>query len=221
MSNHIAKEKGMVIGVGFQKTGTSTLREALKVLGYNVKDTSSKALIPILRGNHSKVLSILKKYDAVEDTPWYIIYKQLDHLIPHSKFVLTIRDTESWYKSVKRHIGELRSAQHEWIYGRGKGLPKDDKQNTIDVYNKHNQEVIEYFKNRPDDLLIIDFTQGEKWEKLCLFLNKEIPTNPFPHYNKSLGNGKKRKMNKFKFYRKQVKNYFKIKYIDLFLHWDR
>jgi hypothetical protein len=219
MNCNIDYKKGLIVGVGFQKTGPSTLREALKMLGYRVKDTSSRALIPILKGNYTKILRMLKNFDAVEDTPWYMIYKELDELFPHSKFILTIRDEETWYLSVKRHIGDLRSAHHEWIYGRGKGLPKEDKQNAINVYNKHNQEVIEYFKNRPNDLLIIDFTKGEKWEKLCNFLNKDIPKNPFPHYNKSATNSKKGKMNKFRFLRKQIKSNIKIKYIDVLGYW--
>lgn len=208
-------KNGLIIGVGFQKTGTSTLREALKILGYKVKDTSSRALIPILKNNYTKILRMLKNYDAVEDTPWYMIYKELDKLIPHSKFILTIRDEESWYLSVKRHIGDLRSAQHEWIYGKGKGLPKYDKQNTINVYSKHNQEVIEYFKSRPNDLLIIDFTKGEKWDKLCNFLKKDIPNAPFPHYNKTANILQKRGMNKFKFLRKKIKNNIIIKYVNV------
>lgn len=212
-------KKGFIVGVGFQKTGTSTLREALKILGYRVKDTSSRALIPILKGEYTKVLRMLENYDAVEDTPWYMIYKELDELIPNSKFILTIRDENSWFSSVERHIGDLRSANHEWIYGRGKGLPKEDKQNTLNVYNKHNHEVIEYFKNRPDDLLIIDFTKGEKWDKLCDFLNQEIPEEPFPHYNKAATNNRKGKMKRFSFLRKQIKNYFKIKYIDVLGYW--
>jgi hypothetical protein len=211
------KKKGLIIGVGFQKTGTSSLRESLKILGYQVKDTTNRALIPILRGNYNKILRMLKDYDAVEDTPWYIIYKELDQLIPNSKFILTIRDEESWYNSVCRHIGDLRSANHEYIYGRGKGLPKDDKKHTIDVYNKHNEEVIEYFKDRPGDLLILDFTKGDKWEKLCAFINKEIPDVPFPHYNKS--NGKSSKMNRFKRLRKLVKNNIRINYISIMGLW--
>ena len=144
--NH--QEKAFVLGVGFQKTGTSTLRESLKILGYKVKDTSLRALIPILNGNDKKLLELLDGFDAAEDTPWYIIYKKLDELIPNTKFVLTIREEESWYLSVKKHIGKLRSAEHEWVYGRHKGLPKDDKENTLNVYNTHNTGVIEYFKDR-------------------------------------------------------------------------
>ena len=81
--------KGKIICVGFQKTGTSTLREALRILGYKVKDTSTRALIPILKGDYAKILRMIKNYDAIEDTPWYIIYQELDRLLPDSKFILT------------------------------------------------------------------------------------------------------------------------------------
>jgi len=209
--------KGKVIGVGFQKTGTSTLRDALKILDYSVKDTTTRALIPILKNDYKKVLKIIEKFDAIEDTPWYIIYKELDKLIPGSKFILTIRDEQSWYKSVSRHIGDLRSAHHEWIYGKGKGLPKDYRQNTINVYNNHNKEVVEYFKYRPNDLLIIDFTKGDRWDKLCKFLDKDIPKEVFPHANNSKKNKLKKNviLSKFKLKRKKFRQYFKINYISL------
>ncbi|MBK6902441.1 MAG: hypothetical protein IPH04_06435 [Saprospirales bacterium] len=213
--------KGKIIGVGFQKTGTSTLREALKILGYSVKDTTPRALIPILRGNYDRILRIIKNYDALEDTPWYMIYKVLDQRIPGCKFILTVRDENDWYKSVSKHIGDLRSAQHEWIYGRGKGLPKDDRENTIRVYSQHNREVLEYFKNRPHDLLVLDFTKGDRWEKLCPFLGKPIPDTPFPHYNKSNYTAPKREsfFRKIKNFRKRVKNQLKIWFIDLMGYW--
>jgi sulfotransferase family protein len=211
--------QGKIIGVGFQKTGTSTLREALTMLGYRVKDTSSRPLIPILKGDYGKVVRMLENYDAVEDTPWYMIYKELDRLIPGSKFILTIRDPESWYKSVNDHIANLRDANHEYIYGRGKGLPKDDKEHTINVYQKHNKEVLHYFKNRPNDLLVIDFSKGEDWQVLCEFLGRNVPSHPFPHYNKSDFGQKRSFRYKLKIQRQQIKNSLKIKYIDLMKLW--
>jgi hypothetical protein len=213
--------QGKIIGVGFQKTGTSTLREALKILGYTVKDTSSRPIIPIFRGNYGKVLRMIRNYDAIEDTPWYMIYRELDEMIPGSKFILTIRDEESWYRSVSRHIGDLRSPQHEWIYGRGKGLPKDDRENTIKVYRRHNAGVLEYFKDRPDDLLVLDFTKGDKWEKMCAFLDREIPQLPFPHANKTRDNRSEMQntRNKIRFFRKQIRNNIKLKYIDIMGYW--
>jgi hypothetical protein len=220
MGNIKGQKQGLIIGAGFQKTGTSSLREALKILGYRVRDTTKRALIPILKNDYDKILRMLKKYDAVEDTPWFMIYKELDELIPNSKFILTIRDEDSWYESVKRHIGDVRSANHEFVYGRGMGVPKENRKNTIDVYNAHNKEVIEYFKHRPGDLLVMDFTKGDQWEKLCPFLNKEIPGVPFPHYNNFSKTAGKR-MSKFKVLRKKVKAYVRLKYIDVLGLWEK
>lgn len=62
-------------------------------------------------------------------------------------------------------------------------MPKDDKENTISVYSNHNKEVIEYFKDRPKYLLVLDFTKGDKWDELCAFLGEDIPTTDFPHAN--------------------------------------
>ena len=207
--------EGKIIGVGFQKTGTSTLREALKILGYKVKDTTPRALIPILKGDFSKIRQILNGYDAMEDTPWYIIYRELDQMYPGSKFILTIRDADSWYTSVSKHIGDLRAAHHEWIYGRGKGLPKNNREHAIAVYNNHNEEVMNYFSDRPDDLLVLDFTKGDRWEKVCAFLDKEIPGIPFPHYNKTSEIEKKKTgwKSKFRKLRHRFKNNVKIWYI--------
>lgn len=207
----------MIIGTGFQKTGTSSLREALRILGYKVKDTSHRPLIPILKGDYSRVLEMLNGYDAVEDTPWYMIYRELDRLIPGSRFILTIRDEESWYKSVSRHIGHLRNPMHEWIYGRGKGLPKDHRENTLRVFREHNKGVMEYFKNRPDDLLVLDFSKGAGWKELCDFLGRPVPEEAFPHANRydtekvptALDQGKG-----FRFWKKQIRFMLKIKYID-------
>lgn len=146
----------------------------------------------------------------------------MDRLYPGSKFVLTLRDEEKWYRSVNRHIGDLRSAHHEWIYGRGKGLPMDDKENTIAVYRKHNEEVKAYFKDRPDDFIIIDFTAGESWEKLCPFLDKPKPEKSLPHYNKTNWNKKQEpRANSFKLMRKRVKNAIKIWYIDRLGLWNK
>lgn len=173
----------LIVGVGFQKTGTSSLREALHTLGYRVGDNNHQVLWPYLHGNMARVLRKLRQFEAVEDNPWPLMYKDLDALMPGSKFILTVRDPERWYESVARHIGDLRDPMHEWIYGRGKGLPRDDKAHTLNVYNRHNESVMDHFKDRPDDLLVVDFTQGAGWNELCAFLGHPVPDAPFPHAN--------------------------------------
>ena len=176
----------MIVGVGFQKTGTSSLRDALRALGYRVGDNNHQVLWPYLHGNMNRVLRKLKQFDAVEDNPWPLMYKDVDALVPGSKFILTVRDPERWCESVVRHIGDLRDPMHEWIYGPGKGLPCEDKANTLAVYNAHNEGVLAYFKDRPDDLLVLDIAKGEGWEPLCKFLECPVPAAPFPHANNKL-----------------------------------
>ena len=48
-----------IIGVGFQKTGTSSLRDALRILGYKVGDNNYQMLWPILHGNYNRVFNKL------------------------------------------------------------------------------------------------------------------------------------------------------------------
>lgn len=206
-----------IIGVGFQKTGTSSLRDALAILGYKVGDNNYQLLWPILHNNWNRVYNKLNKYDAVEDNPWPLIYQQIDKNIPNCKFILTLREPESWYQSVARHIGDLRSPMHEWIYGVGKGLPKDYKQNTLQVYQKHNAEVLSYFKERPQDLLVLNLVENPRWDELCAFLNQPIPNVPFPHANNKHKEpkGKPTLKRKFKVLKKRIKYFAQIKYYSL------
>lgn len=52
------------------------------------------------------------------------------------------------------------------------------------IYEKRNSDIIEFFSNT-QNLLIMDLEKGDSWEKLCTFLNHDIPNEPFPHLNKT------------------------------------
>ena len=52
----------------------------------------------------------------------------------------------------------------------------------LNKYKAHNQEVINYFSGR-NCLLVIDFNEENKWEVICDFLNKPVPTITYPHMN--------------------------------------
>jgi len=165
------------------KTGTTTLNHVLTKLGYKVGYDTWTLLKPIVRNQWDVVKEHLEKWDAVEDNPIPMIYKEIDRMIPGCKFILTVRDQEEWYRSVTHHIGDFRNVMHEWLFGPGKGLPRDDKDHTIRVYDKHIEEVRAYFRDRPDDLLVIDITKTKSWEPICAFLGKPVPNVPFPHAN--------------------------------------
>ena len=48
------------------------------------------------------------------------------------------------------------------------------------AFKNHTVNVKKYFEERKDDLLILNVTEGDGWEKLCYFLGKEIPDEEFP-----------------------------------------
>jgi hypothetical protein len=209
----MAKAKShKVFCIGFMKTGTTTLNRALSVLGYRVSHNSWRWLSLICKEDWSGIKSKMDTWDAVEDNPIPLIYKELDQMYPGSKFILTERDPESWYRSVSYHVGDLTSPMHEWLFGRGKGLPKNDKNHTLLVYNKHKKHVLDYFKNRPQDLLILDITKIEGWQQLCDFLDEDIPKTDFPHANPTQYNSDKNAgiNQRSKYLKKQLLNPVKV-----------
>lgn len=203
-------KKHKVIGVGFQKTGTTSLMQALQILGYRVSNNNTNLLFSIRRKNFKKVLRELKQYDAAEDFPWPMIYQEVDRLLPACKFILTIRDPKDWLKSVSHHISQPK-IMHDWVYGKGKSVPRDHEYHFLKVYNRHIQDVKEYFKNRPEDLLVIDLTQSGQWKKLCTFLDEPIPDIPFPHANKTK-TPTQGLFRKAKLLKKRIKYFFLDKY---------
>lgn len=174
-----------VFCIGFMKTGTTSLNKALTTLGYNVSNDSWKWLHPIVKKDWEEIRKRAERWDAFEDNPIPLIYKELDEHFTGSKFILSTRDPAQWYDSVAYHIGTLRSHRHEWVFGRGKGLPMEDKKHTIKVFNHHNEAVQSYFNSRPNDLLVLDVSKCENWQPLCEFLQQPVPNAPFPHANKT------------------------------------
>lgn len=178
-----------VFAIGFQKTGTSSLGKALEILGYRVG-----GYWPFRDyGNHqnltyelllNRAFELVEKYDAFQDTPWPILYQDLDRKYPNSKFILVIRDPDDWIRSVLKDFGHYPNAIHELIYG--VPFPEGYESIWIEKYEKHNSDVKKYFKDRPSDLLVMNLNYGETcWENLAPFLGKEIPNCPWPHTNKA------------------------------------
>jgi hypothetical protein len=168
--------------IGFQKTGTTTLDEALQMLGYRVCGVR-KDLVPALKnGDWEAIFREVEKYDAFQDNPWPLIYKELDRQFPGSKFILTLRDADKWLRSIVNHCENRHTPMREWVYGFGN--PKGHETAYLQRYQSHIREVLEYFADRPGDLLMVSWEKGDGWEKLCTFLGKPLPGQPFPHANK-------------------------------------
>jgi hypothetical protein len=76
-----------------------------------------------------------------------------------------------------------------WESKKFAGMPEDDlynKEILINRYISYNTEVIEYFKDRPNDLLVINIAEKGTYQKLLDFIGiKYSPYNDFPWENKT------------------------------------
>jgi hypothetical protein len=104
-----------IFGVGFHKTGTSSLGAAFQQLGYRVAG-QNVAMDPDI-GRHAAeiVFGMVPLYDAFRDNPWPLFYRELDARYPGSKFILTIRPSSEWFASVVRHFGATATPKRTWI----------------------------------------------------------------------------------------------------------
>jgi hypothetical protein len=179
----VAKTK--VFCIGFQKTGTTSMDRALQHFGYQVAGLFG-LYTPIdeLRRTYVETgLDIAAKHDAVQDTPWPLLYRELDAAFPGSRFILTVRDTDSWYKSIASHFVDTPGPLQELTYGEDAPAPLGHEARYRQVYEGHNAAVLDYFKDRPKDFLVMDLQAGDGWEKLCPFIGEPTPDMPFLHAN--------------------------------------
>ncbi|SBO44560.1 sulfotransferase family protein [Cyanobium sp. NIES-981] len=170
-----------VFCIGFHKTGTTSLERALEYLGYRVVGRKRLRNTRTIEGLFTSCCELVPRYNAFQDNPWPIFYKELDAKYPGSKFILTHRPAEAWLRSQVKHFGRKCSRMRELIYG--VGCPEGHESIFLDRYQQHNAEVRAYFRHRPSDLLEIDLTAGEGWDKLCPFLGHPVPSVPFPRSN--------------------------------------
>lgn len=182
--------KSKVFGIGFHKTGTSSLAEALRILGYTVTGPNGVEDPEIARNLIPMVMKLTQEFDAFQDNPWPIVFREMDEACPGSKFILTIRNDKQWINSVCNHFGKKSTPMRKFIYGLG--YPKGNERIYLKRYNDHNKEVLKYFDSRPHDLLVMDITKGDGWEKLCGFLGHDIPKRPFPKANTAAERSKSR-----------------------------
>ena len=126
---------------------------------------------------------LVERFDAFQDNPWPIIYKEIDEKFPGSKFILLERDPQSWIKSQIKHFGQSETPMRKWIYGQGS--PVGNEAIYLERFKRHNEEVVFHFRHRPKDLLVMNLSDGDGWHKLCGFLEEDAPACEFPHSNKA------------------------------------
>ena len=194
-----------VIGAGFGRTGTTSLKLALEQLGFDkcyhmregMKKHKAKVWYEISQGKPVDWDKIFKGYQATVDWPACMFYKELMEQYPDAKVLLTVRDPDKWYDSALNTIyyGNKMPYWASFYINPMKYTPLmtdhiiwdgtfdgkfTDREHTINVFKKHIEEVKSYVP--PEKLLVYEVKQG--WEPLCRFLNVPIPEGkPFPLLN--------------------------------------
>ena len=198
-------EEIRVIGAGLPRTGTSSLKAALEILGFGPCHHMSELFdkpdqgIEFARaydGEKVDFRSLLKGYGSTVDVPTMDFYKDIHKLYPKAKIILSVRDTDDvWFESYHNTVGQVgvRRLDYYCVYLiRFLRLPytvagKCSRNWSIKyggigpwIHKKHNAQVIK--ETRPDQLLVFNAKQG--WASLCKFLNVDIPERiPFPNVN--------------------------------------
>jgi len=175
-----------VFCIGFQKTGTTSMEAALRILGYRVASIfghEDRDLEALRRDFVTRGLAIAADVDAVQDMPWPLMYRELDAAFPGSKFILTWRDPDRWLASICDHFGDNPDILQALTYGPDAAFPVGHETHYREVYARHNAAVRTYFRDRPGDLLAMNLSQGGGWPALCGFLGEPVPEALFPTSN--------------------------------------
>ena len=204
--------KPKVFGVGYNKTGTTSLKKAMEELGYVVgyQRTAEKMVHDWANRDFSRIINYCKTAQFFQDVPFSkpYTYIVMDHAFPRSKFILTVRDSpEQWYNSLIQFHARLWGKEERiptkedlqqatYIY---KGRPWEvnrltydtpeeapyHKETLIQYYRNHNNNVLEYFRQRPKDLLVLNVADNGAYRKLCNSLGVSPLREEFPWENKN------------------------------------
>ncbi|MFO7825700.1 MAG: sulfotransferase [Cyclobacterium sp.] len=170
--------KSKIFGIGLPRTGTQSLTQAMRKLGF----VSGHCLSP---NQWNKI----DHFDFVCDSPVPSRFIDLDRIYPGSKFILTTRNVNNWLSSCRTFFIDKRPPERikeKWFLDYRIeifGTAKFDAKLFEETYYKHNERVRKHFLESNSRLLILDITKGEGWVKLIDFLGLSIDSKelgPFP-----------------------------------------
>ena len=192
-----------VIGAGFGRTGTSSLKTALEFLGfgpcYHMFEVANEPYHVDLwnqanKGEDINWQKLFEEYRSAVDWPVCAFLEELIDIYPAAKVILTYRDPSEWYESAcatifnfmeigmrhpdpeaRKQIEMIRQLILDGVFA-GKYKNRDY---AIYIYNKHIEKIDKLVP--AERLLKYKVTQG--WEPLCHFLDVPIPSVPFPWLN--------------------------------------
>lgn len=197
-----------VIGAGFGRTGTNSLKVALEQLGFgpchHMKEVGPSLeqinwFDQVSKGEIVDWNRVFAKFGSAVDWPAAAYYQELAALYPESKVILSVRDVDAWYDSVAETIYPIGQSVPRWLKWLVPPIKRlvamvnrvvwdgafegrfEDRSFAISVFNQH---ILEVQKNIPADRLLIHSAK-EGWEPMCEFLNVPVPDTPYPKVNEA------------------------------------
>jgi Sulfotransferase domain len=198
-----------VIGAGYPRTGTLSLKLALEQLGFG----PCHHMVEVLQHPEQAALwarkfggealdwdELLAGYGATTDAPTCFFYEELGARYPDAKIVLSIRSAESWWQSASATImaegnagrvmqspnaaalAPMFESMMEFFRSRPGIFPdpsNPDRDTAIAAFEAHCDGVRRAFGE--ERLLVFEARQG--WEPLCRFLEVPVPDTPYPRAN--------------------------------------
>jgi hypothetical protein len=186
-----------VIGAGYPRTGTSSLKLALEQLGFGpchhmgevLMNMPSAALWVQAADGRPDWDAIFARYQSCTDAPGCSFWRELADYYPDAKVLLSVRDPEEWFESTQATVfsDQMRGMQsgtpmEEFfakVIAREFGPHIHDRDFMLAQFERRKQEVIAAIP--APRLLVYDVREG--WEPLCAWLGVPVPETSFPHAN--------------------------------------
>jgi hypothetical protein len=183
-----------VIGTGFGRTGTDSMREALNILGFgpchhmlevHTNPVMKSRWRALMKGGEPDWDALFEGYNSCVDWPSAYYWRELVDLYPEARVLLTWRPAEDWWKSFSNTLllgyqkSEDREAVGFQILGKVFGSRIADRDHCIRLYEEN---VAEVKATVPAELLLV-YRLGDGWDPLCAHLGVPVPDAPYPLRN--------------------------------------
>jgi hypothetical protein len=196
-----------VIGAGFGRTGTASLKRALEQLGFGPCHHMEEVLkhpeeVPTweraARGETIDWKTFMRPWGSSCDFPSSLYYSELMEAFPDAKVILSTRDPGSWYASMAETIVPMYkrfpnrlvlpwlpivSAPRRVMDGTSAQVEIIDRfEEREHVLARYEAHVAEVERAVPAERLLV-FEAKQGWAPLCEFLGVPVPSGPFPRVN--------------------------------------
>jgi len=183
-----------IIGAGFGRTGTDSMREALNILGFGpCHHMFEVTQNPLMKTRWRTFMdndvpdwdALFEGYRSCVDWPAAHYWRELAAAYPEARVILTWRDPESWWASYEATI--LRFLQTTTdpaqvgvrLFAKAYGDRVSDRAFMIGHYEAN---VADVMASVPAERLLVH-RLGDGWEPLCAHLGVPVPAEPYPRRN--------------------------------------